>query len=235
MYQIVTIGLNHICPMVTGLVPHVGGPIIGPGCPGVLVDGLPVSVMGDMCVCCGPPDTIVQGYPGVMVDGVPIVVQNAMTAHGGMVPMGVPGVTISSAQPVQPITMSIKKIPFPKIRMIDTAGAAVTGNSNKLNEAKSNIKELKENAQNQEPMIYNVRWMKDDVHISDTEELEKIKVKASVAGIDEGESIHFDITRTLDTDGSEKKYELSGVVTDGEVEVEIEVEEFLEKNQNDDR
>ena len=58
--------------MVTGVTPHVGGPIVGPGCPGVLVDGVPVSVMGDTCVCCGPPDMIVQGYPGVMVDGTPV-------------------------------------------------------------------------------------------------------------------------------------------------------------------
>ena len=50
MKQIVTINLNHICPMVTGVTPHIGGPIIGPGCPGVMVNGVPISVMGDMCV-----------------------------------------------------------------------------------------------------------------------------------------------------------------------------------------
>ena len=146
--QIVTISMNHICPMVTGVVPHVGGPIVGPGCPGVLINGLPVSVMGDTCVCCGPPDVVVQGYPGVMISGVPVVVQNSMTAHGGMIPMGIPGVTISSATPVKPITMNIKKIPFPKIRTIDEVGAAVTGNSAGLKEAKKNIDKLKNESEN---------------------------------------------------------------------------------------
>mgnify|MGYP007097122443 CR=1 FL=1 len=42
MKQIVTINLNHICPMVTGVTPHIGGPIIGPGCPGVMVNGVPI-------------------------------------------------------------------------------------------------------------------------------------------------------------------------------------------------
>lgn len=146
MQQIVTINLNHICPMVTGLVPHIGGPIIGPGCTGVLVDGTPVSVMGDACICCGPPDIVAQGYPGVMADGVPVVVQNCMTAHGGIIPIGVPGVVIDSAQPVKPVTMNIQKIPFPNIRKVDTLGAAVSGNSKSLAEAKKNIEELKDNA-----------------------------------------------------------------------------------------
>ena len=106
MKQIVTINLNHICPMVTGVTPHIGGPIIGPGCPGVMVNGVPISVMGDMCVCCGPPDTIVQGEPGILVNGKPIVLQGCMTAHGGIIPAGVPGVTVSSASPIEPITMN---------------------------------------------------------------------------------------------------------------------------------
>lgn len=216
MYQIVTIGLNHICPMVTGVTPHVGGPIIGPGCPGVLIDGVPVSVMGDMCVCCGPPDTIVQGYPGVLVDGVPIVVQNAMTAHGGMVPMGVSGVTISSAQPVQPVTMNIKKIPFPKIRVLDTIGAAVTGNSGKLNEAKSNIKELKENAQNQEPRIYNLRWEREGVRIHFERIDEQTKMVADTANIPDGEVVEVKIF--IDKDKKVVK-ELKGVVENGIIEI----------------
>lgn len=157
MVQIVTINLNHICPMVTGIVPHVGGPVVGPGCPGVLVDGVPVSLMGDTCVCCGPPDVVAQGYPGVLVDGVPVVVQNSMTAHGGMIPMGIPGVTIDSAKPVSPVTMNIRKIPFPKIRAIDTVGAAATGQSESLAMAKKNIEELKEQAF-KKPVLPNIEF-----------------------------------------------------------------------------
>lgn len=47
----------HVCPMVTpGLppVPHVGGPVVGPGVPTVLIEKLPASVLGDSCVCVGP-------------------------------------------------------------------------------------------------------------------------------------------------------------------------------------
>ncbi|MBV8416711.1 MAG: type VI secretion protein, partial [Verrucomicrobia bacterium] len=31
------VGDPHVCPMVTGVVPHVGGPILPPGCPTVLI------------------------------------------------------------------------------------------------------------------------------------------------------------------------------------------------------
>lgn len=143
MKQIVTVTLNHICPMVTGITPHVGGPIIGPGCPGVLVNGTPVSLMGDACVCCGPPDMIAQGYPGIMVDGIPVVVQNCMTAHGGTIPMGVPGVTVGNATPIEPMTMHIKRIPFPRIRVIDKIGAAISGNSKRLKQAADNQNDLR--------------------------------------------------------------------------------------------
>jgi uncharacterized Zn-binding protein involved in type VI secretion len=57
----------HVCPMVTGVVPHVGGPILPPGSPTVLIGGLPAARMGDMCVCVGPPDTIALGCPTVMI------------------------------------------------------------------------------------------------------------------------------------------------------------------------
>ena len=61
----------HTCPMVTGVVPHVGGPITGPGSPTVLIGGMPAAVMGDMCVCVGPPDTIAKGSATVMIGGKP--------------------------------------------------------------------------------------------------------------------------------------------------------------------
>lgn len=57
----------HACPMVTGIVPHVGGPIIGPGMPTVLIGGLPAAVMGDSVACVGPTDSIVMGCPTVII------------------------------------------------------------------------------------------------------------------------------------------------------------------------
>ncbi len=58
----------HTCPMVTGVVPHVGGPILPPGSPTVLIGGLPAARVGDMAVCVGPPDTILPpGCPTVLI------------------------------------------------------------------------------------------------------------------------------------------------------------------------
>ena len=59
----------HVCPMVTGVVPHVGGPILGPGVPTVLIAGMPAAVVGDTCVCTGPPDSIVMGSTTVLIGG----------------------------------------------------------------------------------------------------------------------------------------------------------------------
>ena len=47
--------------MVTGTVPHVGGPILPPGEPTVLIGGLPAARVGDMSTCTGPPDSIAVG------------------------------------------------------------------------------------------------------------------------------------------------------------------------------
>jgi len=60
------IGDLHVCPMVTGIVPHVGGPFIL-GSFTVLVGGMPQSKVGDTLVCVGPPDTLVMGAPTVQV------------------------------------------------------------------------------------------------------------------------------------------------------------------------
>ena len=58
---------NHVCPMVTGVVPHVGGPILPPGGIGVLIGNMPAARMGDMAVCVGPPDVIVMGCMTVLI------------------------------------------------------------------------------------------------------------------------------------------------------------------------
>ena len=84
----------HICPMVTGQVPHVGGPIIGPGAPTVLIAGLPAAVVGDSVTCAGPPDTIVAGSATVMIGGKPAARQGDSTAHGGTIAVGAPTVII---------------------------------------------------------------------------------------------------------------------------------------------
>ncbi|MEL6140994.1 MAG: PAAR domain-containing protein [Bacteroidota bacterium] len=84
----------HVCPMVTGTVPHVGGPIVGPGSPTVLIAGMPAAVMGDSCVCTGPPDSIVKGSATVMIGGKPAARLGDTTAHGGSIVAGAPTVMI---------------------------------------------------------------------------------------------------------------------------------------------
>lgn len=84
----------HVCPMVTGVVPHVGGPIIGPGVPTVMIGGMPAAVVGDMVTCTGPPDSIVKGSATVMIGGKPAARIGDMTAHGGNIVVGVPTVMI---------------------------------------------------------------------------------------------------------------------------------------------
>lgn len=78
----------HTCPMVTGLVPHVGGPILPAGATNVLIEGLPAARVGDMAVCVGPPDTIVKGSGTVLIGGMPAARMGDSTAHGGVIIVG---------------------------------------------------------------------------------------------------------------------------------------------------
>ena len=87
----------HVCPMVTpGVppIPHVGGPITGPGAPTVLIGSLPAARVGDMAVCVGPPDTIVKGSTTVMINSMPAARMGDSTAHGGTITLGDPTVMI---------------------------------------------------------------------------------------------------------------------------------------------
>ncbi|OAM90489.1 PAAR domain-containing protein [Termitidicoccus mucosus] len=87
----------HTCPMVTpGVppVPHVGGPIIGPGAPTVLIGKMPAAVMGDSCVCVGPPSAIIKGSATVMIGKKPAARMGDQTAHGGTIVLGFPTVNI---------------------------------------------------------------------------------------------------------------------------------------------
>jgi uncharacterized Zn-binding protein involved in type VI secretion len=87
----------HACPMVTPAVPpipHVGGPVTGPGVPTVLIGSLPAAVVGDMCVCVGPPDSIVKGSATVFIGNKPAARMGDQCAHGGSIVLGLPTVMI---------------------------------------------------------------------------------------------------------------------------------------------
>lgn len=84
----------HVCPMVTGTVPHVGGPILPPGAPTVLINAIPAATLSTMCVCTGPPDTIIAGSGTVLIGGKPAARLGDSTAHGGTIVAGSPTVII---------------------------------------------------------------------------------------------------------------------------------------------
>jgi len=83
----------HVCPMVTGIVPHVGGPI-ALGCFTVLTGMLPQARATDLAVCVGPPDAIAKGSVTVLVQGLMAARMGDPTVHGGTIVLGLPTVII---------------------------------------------------------------------------------------------------------------------------------------------
>ena len=82
------VGDMHVCPMVTGVVPHVGGPILPPGKPTILIGGMPAATATNMCTCAGPPDVIAVGSTTVLIGGLPAARMGDTTAHGGKITLG---------------------------------------------------------------------------------------------------------------------------------------------------
>jgi uncharacterized Zn-binding protein involved in type VI secretion len=92
----------HVCPMWTGVVPHVGGPILPPAEPTVMVGFLPAARMGDMCVCAGGPDSILTGVPTILIGYKPAARLSDLTLHGGSIVAGCPTVLYGGAAPPAP-------------------------------------------------------------------------------------------------------------------------------------
>jgi len=86
-------GDMHVCPMVTGIVPHVGGPIVM-GLPTVMIGFMAAARVGDLVVCVGPPDAIAMGSFTVFIGGMPAARMGDLTVHGGTVAVGFPQVMI---------------------------------------------------------------------------------------------------------------------------------------------
>ena len=84
----------HVCPMFTGPVPHVGGPISGPGEPTVLIGKIPAARATDMMVCVGPPDVISMGSTTVLIGKMPAARMGDPGGHGGSIMLGCPTVLI---------------------------------------------------------------------------------------------------------------------------------------------
>ncbi|WP_020096084.1 PAAR domain-containing protein [Methylobacterium sp. 285MFTsu5.1] len=84
----------HTCPMVTVLVPHVGGPILPPCMPTVLIGGIAAARVGDLALCTGPVDSIIKGSATVLIGGQPAARIGDLTTHGGVITTGLPTVLI---------------------------------------------------------------------------------------------------------------------------------------------
>jgi uncharacterized Zn-binding protein involved in type VI secretion len=84
----------HTCPMCDGPKPHVGGPIMPPGAPTVLIGNLPAARVSDMVTCVGPPDVIIKGSATVLISNFPAARMGDQTAHGGIITLGCPTVLI---------------------------------------------------------------------------------------------------------------------------------------------
>ena len=224
---VAVVGSSHVCPMVTGNVPHVGGPIIGPGASSVFIDGQPVAVVGDMCTCSGPPDTIVTGFPGVLINGKPIAVVGSLTAHGGQIVSGIPGVVVSSVTPEKPAVMPLKKIKFPEIDLLSKLLSP-----KKAKNAKEKIAEVKavvEQEDDKDPNIFNVQWRHDSNVIRNSKQCAKVIVTADTSGIDNGTTVTFEIS-IPDKDGEAERMEtVTGTVTDDYIEAEWYIEDILDK------
>lgn len=220
---IATIGDMHTCPMVTGVAPHVGGPIIGPGCPGVTINGKPIALIGDTCMCSGPPDTIVTGCPGVTVNGKPVATVGDMTAHGGIITVGCPGAIISTATPVPPSTLPISQIPFPKISFVNKMKSTLSGKGKMLKEAELKQEQIKEIATTPDsPGIFNLQWIRKNTPTQEGHLQEILILHADTNGYSEGETVKLSIHDSRQ-DNEQIIKELSGIVKNGSIDIEWEV------------
>lgn len=222
--QIATVGSMHTCPMVTGTTPHVGGPIIGPGIPGVLINGQPVAVLGDQCTCVGPPDMIVTACPGVLINGKPVATVGSMTAHGGQIITGVPGVTISSSTAMKPAVVPLRQIPFPKISLTSRLLASTQANLAEQEQLK--VKECVTQKDDKPKKVFNLQWKYKNVIINEGETEQKVMLTADTWGYEDNEEVRFSIYLPDEDNSKEGEVieEVSGKVLDSHIEIEWEID-----------
>jgi uncharacterized Zn-binding protein involved in type VI secretion len=91
------VGDAHVCPMSDGPKPHVGGPILPPCCPKVIIGNMPAARVGDKALCAGPPDSIIMGEITVLIGGANAARLGDPTAHGGIITSGFATVLIGKS------------------------------------------------------------------------------------------------------------------------------------------
>jgi uncharacterized Zn-binding protein involved in type VI secretion len=136
----------HICPMITGVVPHVGGPILPPCCPTVLIGMLPAARVTDMATCVGPPDMIAMGSPTVLIANLMAARIGDPTIHGGVIIVGEPTVIIGEVgmggigSPFAMAMSAAKTTGAANAPTAAAANAATRGVSNTLNPVPANVR-----------------------------------------------------------------------------------------------
>lgn len=218
---IATIGSMHICPMCNGSTPHIGGPISGPGAPNIMINGKTAALMGDICICVGSPDMIAQGAAAVFFNGIPVACQGDITAHGGIITEGEANVVIGSAMAQPSVTMSVTKIPFPEISLVNH----ILDNTR---EAQANQEKLKQDEieNDLDPYIYNLQWIKEEKVIRGSKVIKQVMLKADVRNISDGETVIIKVKKPTAQKNEEPEIvALSGQVQDKTVTVLWETED----------
>ena len=124
------LGDMHVCPMMTPAgpapIPHVGGPVSGPGAPTVLIGGMPAARVGDMLVCVGPPDVIAAGCPTVMIGMAGMGGGSGGSAGGGPGAAAAAQAAANAAVPLEPEELGALDHWF-AAAFVDSAGLPVSG------------------------------------------------------------------------------------------------------------
>lgn len=188
----------HVCPMVTGVVPHVGGPIVGPGTPTVLIGGLPAACVGDIVTCVGPPDSIIMGCPTVLIG-----MGGGGGGGGGAGAGGAVGAAASAAKALTDnVEVSTKEEHWLEFEFTDKAGNPISGIQYKLKDSDGKESEsflrndgrilrdaLPEGESSVEiQSLYNAKWSKETAKVGD-----KIELNVESDGVKDGEKITFQI------------------------------------------
>ena len=234
----------HVCPMVTGVVPHVGGPILPPGVPTVLIGGLPAACMGDMVTCVGPPDTIIMGCMTVLI--------GAGGGGGGGGGAGFGGAAAANTSAKTALTenleASTKEEHWLEYEFVDKAGNPISGIHYKLKdtEGKESVGNLRNDGRVlrdalpegestvEIQSLYNAKWSKESAKVG-----EKIELSVESDGIKDDEKVIFQIWKRdisgADSliDAFEKK--ISGNKVKAEWEYDSAAEESEENSSNENK
>lgn len=118
MHPAARVGDPHECKA------HGTSPLSPPGCPTVLIGSMPAARQGDVAICTGSPDTVLDGSPTVRIGNQAAARQTERCAHGGTVLVGFPTVLIGN--PAVDAEGRAKQIP-PECQWLLDFGNKATG------------------------------------------------------------------------------------------------------------